>query len=201
MNAVPPSNVFVLCTGRCGSTTFIEACRHATNFTAGHETRRRMVGDERLAYPVGHIEADNRLSWYLGRLEETFGNEVFYVHLSRDPEKVARSYMQRWNSGIIGAYQHQILLSRRSPRSDVARLEVCHDYVHTVTANIAAFLADKSHVCHVRLETVEHDFAAFWDRIGAEGDKAAALAEWEKPHNATKTGGLSRLGAWFRSLP
>lgn len=201
MTSARPSHVFVLCTGRCGSTTFIEACHHATNFTAGHETRRRLVGAERLAYAPGHIEADNRLSWYLGRLEETFGDRAFCVHLTRDPEKVARSHYLRWNTGIIGAYQHGIPLSRRSPRGEEARMAVCRDYVHTVTANITAFLANKSQVAHVRLEQAQSDFADFWDRIGAEGDRAAALAEWSRPHNASRTGLLHRIGAWVRALP
>ena len=33
------SNVFVLCTGRCGSTTFTQACQHIQNYTASHESK------------------------------------------------------------------------------------------------------------------------------------------------------------------
>lgn len=55
-------NVFVLNSGRCGSTTFIAACRHITNYSSGHESRATLIGEERLAYPTQHIEADNRLS-------------------------------------------------------------------------------------------------------------------------------------------
>jgi hypothetical protein len=56
-------NVFVLGRGRCGSTTFIRAYKHISNFTSGHETRARLLGEARLNYPDHHIEADNRLSW------------------------------------------------------------------------------------------------------------------------------------------
>ena len=62
-------NVFVLTTGRSGSLTFAEACRHITNFSCGHETRVGLIGAERLAYPDQHIEVDNRLAWFTGRLE------------------------------------------------------------------------------------------------------------------------------------
>ena len=55
-------NVFVLCTGRCGSTTFACACRHIENYTAAHESRSHLAGPERFAYPEDHIEVDNRLS-------------------------------------------------------------------------------------------------------------------------------------------
>ncbi len=44
-------NVFVLTTGRSGSLTFAEACRHISNYSSGHETRVGLIGAERLAYP------------------------------------------------------------------------------------------------------------------------------------------------------
>ena len=42
-------NVFILCTGRCGSLTFTRACGHMTNFTTAHESRVALIGDARLA--------------------------------------------------------------------------------------------------------------------------------------------------------
>ena len=83
-------NVFVLTTGRSGSVTFAEACRHITNYTAGHETRVGLVGDDRLAYPGDHIEVDDRLAWLLGRLEDAYGDAAFYVHLRRDEQRYGR---------------------------------------------------------------------------------------------------------------
>jgi ferritin-like protein len=52
--------------------TFIRACRHITNYTAGHETRSTLLGEDRIAYPRQHIEADNRLSWMLGKLGKKY---------------------------------------------------------------------------------------------------------------------------------
>ncbi|MES9978612.1 MAG: hypothetical protein ABW107_07665, partial [Candidatus Thiodiazotropha sp. 6PLUC5] len=66
-------NIFILNSGRCGSTTFIKACEHITNYTTGHETRAHLTGDKRIDYPDNHIEADNRLSWILGRIDNKFG--------------------------------------------------------------------------------------------------------------------------------
>ena len=90
-------NVFVLCTGRCGSTTFARAAEHATNFSVGHESRKRLIGAERFAYADNHIEVDNRLSWMLGRLDDHYGERARYVHLTREREAVARSFLQRWD--------------------------------------------------------------------------------------------------------
>ena len=182
-------NVFVLCTGRCGSVTFSEACSHLVNFTAGHETRSAKIGPARVDFPANHIEVDNRLSWHLGSLGARWDStDVLYVHLKRDREAVAHSFLKRWDSSfrasIIRAFGHGVVQrSKDWPAED--RLEVCRHYVDTVTANIDDFLSDRDHLT-VELETVEVDFTNFLDRIGAEGDRAAALAEWGVRHNASK---------------
>jgi len=173
-------NVFVLCTGRCGSTTFARAAEHATNFSVGHESRKRLIGADRFAYPDNHIEVDNRLSWMLGRLDDHYGETARYVHLTREREAVARSFLQRWDRerSIIKAYQGSILAGSRADP-----LNICHDYIDTVTSNIGHFLAGKPHVANVAVETGKADFERFWHWIGAEGDFPAALAEWDVRHN------------------
>lgn len=176
-------NVFILNTGRCGSTTFIEACRHITNFTAGHETRIQRLGPDRLAYPDNHIEADNRLSWLLGRLDATYNDNAYYVHLTRDREQVAASFAKRTEFGIMKAYWEGVLLHEEQPGA--AALAAARDYIDTVEANIALFLKDKSHTMKFRLETAKDDFHRFWNWIGAAGDFDKALVEWAVHHNAS----------------
>lgn len=173
-------NVFVLSTGRCGSTTFIEACRHITNFSSAHESRSRIAGPARMQYPVQHIEADNRLSWMLGRLDREYGDRAFYVHLRRDDRKTADSLLNRYHGGIMRAYAAGILM-RKNARHN--RLNVCLDYCDTVNSNIECFLKDKSHQMTMRLESAKADFRLFWSRIGAEGNLDAALAQWDVRHN------------------
>jgi len=176
------TNVFILNSGRCGSTTFIEACKHITNYTAGHETRSGLVGPERLNYPLGHIEADNRLSWFLGRLDRKYGDDALYVHLRRDPETTAQSFTKRMGQGIIGAYRNTILMGGKRPGD----LEVCWDYIDTVDANIALFLKGKAHAKDFDLENAKEDFVSFWNWIGAEGDLEAALREFDTKHNQSE---------------
>jgi hypothetical protein len=189
-------NVFVLCTGRCGSTTFIRACKHIRNFTSGHETRARLLGEARLNYPDHHIEADNRLSWMLGRLDSKYGDAAVYVHLTREPSAVARSFEDRVNhrGAMMAAYREAILMGgteQALPR------DYADDYVQNVTLNIRHFLKDKSRVLHVALETVEQDFPAFWKRIGAQGNLDAAMAEWRQRSNT----GESYVATWQASAP
>lgn len=178
-------NVFVLSTGRCGSTTFAKACAHITNYTSAHESRVAMLGPARLDYPDNHIESDNRLAWFLGRLEQKYGDEAFYVHLTRDRMAVARSYAKRLEPGmIIPAYAQGIHLGLPEDIAPLA-LDIALDYVDTVTANIEAFLENKTRKMGFRLENAKADFERFWSAIGAEGDQAAALGEFDIPHNAT----------------
>ncbi len=172
-------NVFVLCTGRSGSTSFFRACQHITNYTSGHESRTREIGLARFAYPSNHIEVDNRLSWLLGRLERAFGDRAFYVHLLRDERETARSFDKRWagRGSIIRAYAEGIL--GRKDRSE----EICLDYCRTVNANISAFLEGKARKLTFQLEAASERFPIFWEAIGAQGNLEAALAEFEIRHN------------------
>jgi hypothetical protein len=177
-------NVFVLGTGRCGSTTFAMACAHATNFSSAHESRSGLVGEARLAYPANHVEVDNRLSWMLGRLHAAFGDEAMYVHLQRNEIETARSFVRRYDRsrGIVYAYRTAILMKTLP---DVDPLAVCTDYCRTVNANIAEFLRGKPQTLTVSLENAKADFRKFWNFVGAAGDLDAALAVWDRQYNAT----------------
>ena len=176
-------NVFVLSTGRCGSTTFVKACNHITNYTAAHESRGGFLAGERFAFGENHIESDNRLSWVLGRLDRAYGDRAIYVHLRRDDKKTAASFANRYNRGILRAYRTKILMAL--PES-VQPLDVCLDYCDTVNSNISLFLRDKTRKMDFRMENGREDFKRFWDMIGAQGNLEAALAEWDVPHNPSR---------------
>ena len=177
-------NVFVLNTGRCGSTTFVKACHHITNYSSGHETLAGRIGPERLAYPANHIEADNRLSWFLGRLDAAYGDSAFYVHLVRARQAVARSYGQRIEGGIMRAYRRGMLM--RLPQRYAPEV-LAGDYYDTVNSNIELFLKGKSRKMTIHMEQIVEQFPLFWQAVGAQGDLEAAMAEWRVPHNATST--------------
>jgi hypothetical protein len=189
--------------------TFAEACGHMTNFTSGHETRSRTYGDERFAFRDQHIEVDNRLSWFLGGLHERFP-DARYVHLIRDPEAVAASYLARWNRhppprvknparplgalrrrlhskhpgpGIMHTFAHSIVgLNRPWPEEE--RADVARFLVATVTSNVDHFLRDKPSMTVMLGPDVKTEFTAFWRWIDARGDLDGALAEWDVRHNA-----------------
>ena len=143
-----------------------------------------MLGEERLDYPVNHIEADNRLSWLLGRLDQKYGNDAFYVHLMRNKKDTARSFTKRYSSGIIKAYRGDGILMGLPETID--SMAVSLDYCDTINTNIYLFLKDKSKKIIINLENIDQGFAEFWNLINAEGDLSAALAELKINYNATK---------------
>ena len=175
-------NVFILSTGRCGSTTFIKACSHITNYSSAHESLSTCTGKQRLSYSKNHIEADNRLCWLLGRLENTFGDDAFYVHLTRNIDDTIASFSKRIDFGIMKAYEQGILMhdNRVALPSDIAR-----DYIDTINSNIKLFLRKKPNQMNISLETISSDFPAFLERINAAGDIDAAMQEWKLSYNAS----------------
>ena len=175
-------NIFILNSGRCGSTTFIKACQHITNYTSAHESLLTETGPGRFNYAKNHIEADNRLCWFLGRLDETFGDHAYYVHLSRNPDKTADSFSRRINFGILKAYEQGILMHEKHK---LPAHEIATDYIETVESNIKHFLKDKSSTMDISLETIKTDFTEFWSNINAQGDLAKALKELDINYNAS----------------
>jgi len=175
-------NVFILNTGRCGSSTFIKACQHITNYSAAHESLSTSTGTQRLNYADNHIEADNRLSWFLGRIDRQYGDDAYYVHLKRNVEDTTTSFTKRIDFGILRAYEQGILMHEKHllPAEDIAS-----DYIETVEANIELFLKDKSKKMQVSLDTAAADFSRFWKNINAEGDIDQALQEWKITYNAS----------------
>lgn len=185
-------NIFVLCTGRCGSVTLSKACEHIENYSTGHESRVSYLGDERINYPSNHIEIDNRLTWFLPRLDSRFGDNAIYIHLRRDEEKVARSFLRRLQkkAGIINAYANSILLySSANPSTSNSNSEnalaICKDYIRTVNENITAFLHNKTKKMQFDLEDYETDFVKLWKMIDAQGDINAAIKEFSIMYNSS----------------
>ena len=176
-------NVFVLCTGRCGSVTLTEACHFIKNYSSAHESRSSLLGADHFAYPANHIEADNRLSWFLGRLDAHYGDNAAYVHLTRDIHAVAKSYAGRYDIGIMKAYRGKGILMGLPEDADP--LQVALDYCQTVNSNIKAFLKDKTKKMDFMLEDADRDFPRFCDFIGADVDMPAALQQFQVRHNAT----------------
>jgi hypothetical protein len=181
-------NVFVLSPGRSGSKTFVEACAHITNYSSAHESRAAMLGENRFAYPISHIEADNRLTWFLGPLGDRFTNpKVLYINLIRDTDKTVDSFLHRlrnsqYRASIISAFAHGIVM-KPGDWTAAEEAEVAKLYVSTVQSNINQFISTRNSLT-VKLEDGGESFRRFLQEISAEGDEERILETWLQVHNA-----------------
>jgi hypothetical protein len=176
-------NVFVLCVGRSGSLSFANACKHFSNYTAGHESRSTIIGADRFDFPPSHIEVDNHLGLQLGHLEERYGDCAHYVHLTRDRERVAGSFARLIDSPVsnVRSFATGVLMRPHLKGEEV--LAASQDYVDTVNANIRAFLRYKTRTSFVDIDDSVESFIAFAKDIGAEGDIGAAIQVLRTPSN------------------
>jgi hypothetical protein len=185
--------VFILCTGRSGSTTIIKACKSITNYTCGHETLAHKLGDARFDYPDNHVEADNRLSWFLGILDKKYGDGAIYVHLIREKDKVVESYNKRWKSRltIVKAFTEGILMTPIEKLDEKSRLTVCSDYYDAVNSNIELFLKDKTKKITINLKDVNAGFGEMWSLMGAQGNWDKAIELLGEHYNRTEKKGIA----------
>lgn len=163
--------VFVLTTGRAASKTFAYACRHLDGMSAAHESNGGKIAF-RLEYPDNHVEVDNRLVWFLGGLDKRYKDEeTFYVHLTRNADRVVESYLVRWHLtiSITRAFYHGILMNPKKPDVATAR-ESSLLFTETVDENIRFFLKNRSNWARVRVEHLEQDFFEFMKKAGLTGD-------------------------------
>ena len=184
------NNIFVLCTGRCGSKTFTKACQHATNYTTSHEG---MALRHNLDYPDNHIEVNNRLVWYLGLLDKKFPDARF-VHLMRDPESTALSYAKKKAGNefnIIRTWRSSIRMGwyvRQGKDEERTVLDDCREYVDAVNGLVSSWLAGHPQSwIRVFIED-SSSFERFWNWAGMDGDLNAALATFQKRFNANNPG-------------
>jgi hypothetical protein len=145
----------------------------------------------RVKYPENHIEVDNRLAYFLGRLENRYGDDPFYVHLKRNRIETAESLSRgSYEGGIVECYRKKIITTsitsnENYQREGITPVETCKHYCDTVNTNIELFVKDKTKKMEFRLESAEDDFRRFWERIGAEGDMSASMQEWGRKYNAS----------------
>jgi hypothetical protein len=189
--------VFVVCTGRSGSSTFIRACKHIENFTSAHESASGRSDSERLSFPDQHIEADNHLLWFYGEMIERYGHDAHFVYLHRDEEEVAHSYNERWDRFGRAAFTRAFaygLLQRENQWSHAERIQVCRTLSHTMTRNIENMLGqvDPERVLRMSIAEPLEPFRRFWETIGAAGDLDAALGEFSVRYNKRPERGFVR---------
>lgn len=164
--------VFVTGTGRCGTTTFYQACRHITNYTSAHETEAGRIPS--YDYPDRHIEVSHLLVVGIPYIREHFPDSV-WVHLTRDRHACIQSIRgQLW--GEIVAWSREWYLTDHP----ALVYEAAQAYYDRVTELCRVLLPD---AITIPIEQAREWFPYFWHKIGAEGDMDAALDEFDRAYN------------------
>ncbi len=190
-----------------------------TNFTAGHETRTRRLqrrldypdghieADPRLAWFLGPLAVQFPTDTHWVHLTRDPGDVA--ASLSARWEEAIRqrrrnllrpkavlSRTRRWwhdphSAGgpwAITGFAYSTLM-RPSPLAPRQREKACREFVEVVNANIVEFLRGRPNTHSVRVEEFRADYLYFWESIGAQGDRAGALAELGQRHNAFRAAG------------
>lgn len=195
-------NVFVISTGRTATTAFAKAASHLTGFTADHESRAMQPFVSRLNYPSNHIEADNRLLFFLPQLEERFGDDAYYVLLKRDHALIAKSYAKRWQLtvSVVRAWTHGIRMIPRVRGEDVEAC--CLEFVDYAESTLDLFLKRQKNVMQFNITDARNEFIRFSQWIGVNEAPESALEEWGQRHNLNVENSFNvalrrRLRLWF----
>jgi hypothetical protein len=147
-----------------------------------------MTDSARLDYPDSHIEADNRLAYFLGSMARRFNAErTVWVHLRREIPDVVNSYLPRRTSSaqILNAFGHGILMSS-CEKSEMEWREICELMIRTTRDNIEQFISTQRFVVRMDLEDPLPGLRQVWLNARAEGDFTAATEEWSIRHNKSK---------------
>jgi hypothetical protein len=167
--------VFVTGTGRCGSVCFKHACEHIENYTCGHETYNGL-----LEYPDNHIEINPQFRHNLYTLVKKYPTAKF-VHLIREREACINSLLKLNDGLVVESYRilYPSIMENASPRAAAERFYDAENELIRMQINKASNMT-------IYLESAKEQWAAFWDWIGATGDRLASTNEWDHPRNTSK---------------
>lgn len=168
------NQIFVVGTGRCGTTTFARACENARNRTVGHETCAGKVYS--FEYPQKHIEVDAPLVFRMNDLRR-LNPGCRFVHLIRTDRAACIESMVRYDPEICRAFGWMVYhFAECDALTGAAAL------YDTITR-----IPKGNDVLTVSLESIKENWSKCWEWMGCEGDFIKSLETWEHKFNASTT--------------
>lgn len=165
---------FVVGTGRCGTTTFSEACMHATNYTVGHETATGRIAD--WGYPENHIEVSAPLVVAIPILRRRYP-AARWVHLIRADKRTCAQSLRAMSLGRTVRAFAWVFFQSHNPNLTVAS-EAMYDCLNGMCD---LMLPEERFT--LTLEHAKEQWLACWQFMRCEGDYHASLQEWDVRYN------------------
>lgn len=168
-------NVFVMGTGRCGTTTFAKACNCFKGFTSKHESK---VKNNDLVYPNNHIESDPHLFWHLPNLVSKYP-DALYIHIIRERDACIRSLSKRPS---LYSYAYITELSKRK-KTDLNKIaERFYDFV---TGCLCSFFKGNGHLDYMEIDLppTKDQWREFHEKIGSPNGYKESLKHWNRRYN------------------
>lgn len=176
--------VFVVGTGRCGTSTFFHACLHIRNYGTGHESKRGVNQIGNWSFPDDHIEIASNLTIGLNQLRGKYP-EALWVRLKRNREDCIKSLAEQSSDAMLD-FAHQwwyLDMTEAVDNIEVASqfYDFCEDFYQNCLPADALFFD---------LEHIKEHWIMFWNQTKADGDYLASLQEWDRQYNAADHRGL-----------
>lgn len=165
--------VFVTGTGRCGTSTFYQACRYLRDYTAGHESFvARLPTWE---FPDQHVEVASQLAYAIPVLRRRYP-DARWVHLIRDRAPCVESLARQcWDSMAAFALQWFLV---EHPYDILGAAGQFYDLTNDL---ISALIPTGSLL--VRIETVQEQWPGFCEWLDAECDGDAVAEVFSRAYN------------------
>jgi len=195
----PPDRVLVTGTGRCGSTTFLAACRKITNWSSYQESIFRRPWDRKLDIPERTIEVSPPLAFWVPRLLADYPR-LLVVHLWRRRDDCVRSLARLRNVHRRRVMAHWALQWTGVAVADdhvLAAAGMFYDGVNDWIDLAAQAFAPvdrpdyqgRARFIRFDCDNMRDNFPRFWAMIQAEGDLDGAMTTLTQRFNTGKERG------------
>jgi hypothetical protein len=168
--------VFVVGTGRCGTCTFYQACKHITNFTVGHESW--LPGTQLPEFPVNHIEIASHLYPHMGFLKVAYPTAL-WVHLRRDRTACVQSLANNLQVEVECFHQ---MWAMQPAESTLLAAEFYYDTLNRSIPGFMGLVSFNFSIDHIDRD----DWKQFWTILTATGDFNKSYEEFSRKYNTTE---------------
>ena len=182
--------IFVVGTGRCGTSTFYNACQHVTNYTCRHEICYLHLIKQQL---INAIEVNGGLTFFIPQLRRQY-QRAKWVHMIRDREACIKSLAEQAGQSV--RYWANVWLQWES--SDAELPVAAGLFYDSVNDLIVSQLPE---VFTFRLESAyEQDWPEFWDWAKCKGRFESSRVVWRRHYNSGEFRGRDNSTSPSRAL-